>query len=83
MFDLTQFISDPTKVGMLGLMAVAITAILRGWVITAAHHQAVVTELKSQLADALKEKSEYKELALRGVELTNRALTAAEKVAGK
>jgi hypothetical protein len=75
-----QILADPSKLGMLGMMALALAAFMRGWVITAGHHTQVVTQLKEHCAEVTKEKNEYKDLALRSAETADRALRAAEKV---
>lgn len=51
----------PEKLGMLGMMTVAIAAFMRGWIVTASH----VTDLKLQVVEL---KAQYES---RIVELTN------------
>lgn len=69
------------KGGMIGLLSLAVIGFIKGWVITSAHHLAVVSELNRQLTEALREKEEFKHMALRSVELGDRALKAAESIA--
>lgn len=78
-----QLMADPSKLGVLGLMAVIIVAILKGWVVTAAHHLAIVTEKDRYITQLEREKEEFKQIALRGTELAHRALTASEKLVEK
>jgi cell division protein FtsL len=78
-----QLLADPSKLGVLGLMAVIIMAILKGWVVTATHHLEIVTEKDKYIAQLEREKEEFKQIALRGTELAQRALTASEKIVEK
>lgn len=80
---LDQILADPTKVGAISLMAVAITALMRGWVVTAGHHTAVIAQYETRVTQLLAEKNEFKDMVVRSVETTERALTVASGLADK
>ena len=81
MIDLTQFISDPSKLSMLGMMGIAIWAIMSGRVITIGHHNAIVELLKTTLAKAEQDRDEFKEIALSAADTTKRAIDVAAATA--
>jgi hypothetical protein len=74
-----QWLADPTKLGALGLMAIAIAALMKGWVVTAAHHQQVIDVYKERIILLQQEKDEYKELIVHSVENTDRALKVVQQ----
>lgn len=65
---LDQFLADPSKLGMVGLLAIAVVAFMRGWIVTGTQYQQV-----------LKERDEFKNMVIRAVETTDRALSVAQK----
>jgi hypothetical protein len=90
---LDQFLADPTKVGMIGLLAIAITAFMRGWIVTGAERDRAVAELRTvyearladkneRLAETVKDKNEFKDMLLKAADTADRALVVAQKSAG-
>jgi len=83
---LDQFLADPTKVGMIGLMAIALAAFMRGWIVTGATHERALTDLKSvyeaRLAETVKDKNEFKDMLLKAADTADRALSVAQKTTG-
>lgn len=79
---LDQFLSDPSKIGAMGLMAIAIASLMRGWVITSSHHSAIVSLYEIRMADLVKEKNEFKDMIIHSVGLTDRALQVAQSQIG-
>jgi hypothetical protein len=76
---LEQFLSDPSKIGAVGLMAVAIAALMRGWVVTSHHMNQVVQQYEQRITKLESEKDEFKRLVITSVETTDRAIRVAEK----
>lgn len=76
---LDEFLKDPSKIGALSFMAIAIAALMRGWVITASHHTAICAQYESRITDLTREKNEFKEMVIRSVETTERALQVAHQ----
>lgn len=73
-----QFLADPSKISAIGLMVIAVTAIMRGWVITSGHHQAVIAQYETRVTELQKEKNEFKDMVIHSAETTERALQVAQ-----
>lgn len=65
---LDQFLADPTKLGMIGLLSLAVLAFMRGWVVTGPQYEAM-----------RKERDEFKEMVVRAADTADRALKVAQK----
>lgn len=68
--DITEWLKDPRSISVAALLMVAVVAFWREWVVSGVAYSRV-----------LKERDEFKEMALRGVELSHRALNVASKAA--
>ena len=68
--DFTQWLKDPRSISVAALLMIAVVAFWREWVVSGTAYLRV-----------LKERDEFKERALRGVELSHRALNVASKQA--
>lgn len=83
---LEQFLSDPSKVGMIGLLAIAVVAFWKGWVIPGTTHTAVIAQITTQyearLLDTVKDKNEFKDMLLKAADTADRAIAVAQKTAG-
>jgi hypothetical protein len=65
---LEQVLTDPEKIGIIGLLAIAVAAFMREWVYTAAAYNRMKQE-----------RDEFKDMVIRSVDTTDRALRTAEK----
>lgn len=83
---LDQFIADPTKIGMIGMLAIAVVAFWKGWVIPGTTHTAVIAQITAQyearLLDTVKDKNEFKDMLLKAADTADRAIIVAQKSAG-
>jgi hypothetical protein len=48
---LDQILSDPTKLGIVGLLVIAIASFFRGWIIPVVTHDKIVSGLNLQLVE--------------------------------
>lgn len=80
---LDQFLSDPSKIGALGMMAIAVAALMRGWVIPFSHYSAVIAQYETRISELTKEKNEFKDMVIHAVDTTERALQVAATRTGK
>lgn len=78
---LEQFLSDPSKIGVISLMAMAIAAFMRGWIVTAAVHADTIARYEVRIMEVAKERDEFKAMVLHAATTTDRALTIAQKSA--
>jgi hypothetical protein len=70
----------PEKFGIIGLLALAVIAFFRGWIVTAAAHERLRTDCFDREKRLMAERDEFKDMALRGLELTERTIAVAQKV---
>ena len=88
--DISQWITDPEKVGIITLMAAAVVIMFRGWLIPVGTHNSIVAtcnaanaELRKQADDAKAEakasRDELIALLKRQVELTQQTMAFAEQ----
>jgi len=75
---LDQFLADPTKVGMVGVLAIAIAAFMRGWIVTGQHHAEVVARYERVIEGLTKEKDQFKDMVIKSAETADRALRVAQ-----
>lgn len=73
-----EWLSDPKIVGpIIALLAAAIGALLRGTVVTAGHHTQVLGAMQVRIDELVKDKNEFKDIALRSADTADRALKVA------
>lgn len=74
-----QWLANPEKITVVGMLIVGIIALVRPWVIPLPIHRWIVDDLKQRLIDQKAECEEWKDLARQGTSLTEHSLRIAEK----
>ena len=69
---LDEFLKDPSKIGATVLLLLAVVAFFREWVVPGTVHAREIAKLE-------KERDEFKDMALRGLELTRRTIDVAQR----
>lgn len=70
---LNKWLENPNAVGGVALLVLAVASFVKGWIVPKWSYDAVVTSC----SDLKKERDEFKAMALRNVDLTDRALGVA------
>jgi hypothetical protein len=88
--DLFGQLAEISKLSGPALMALAIIAFVRGWVLTSGHHKGVLEQkdkqieiLERRIVDLVNEKEEFKQFAFRQTDVTDRAIQTTERVVEK
>jgi hypothetical protein len=77
---LEKLLTEPTAYGVVGLLLIAVIALVTNkFIVTAKHHGDVVEELRKQIAELRHERDEFKAMVMRTVETTDRALRVAQE----
>lgn len=65
------------KLTVAGTLALAVIALIKGWLVTGREHASIVKRLEIQLAEERRETEEWKMIALQGTALAKKAVSAA------
>lgn len=71
-------VSDPEKLGLVAALLVAVTALVRGTVIPGSTHDRIVADLKERHTQEI---ALWKQIAFRGVRLSEESLSSLELAA--
>lgn len=78
-----EALSDPSKVGVIGLLSIAILAFLRGWVVTAQQFSSTCAQYEKVIDELKQEKNEYRGMVIQTIQTADRALKVAQTKTGE
>lgn len=67
-----ELLKDPSKVGATFLLLAAVAAFFREWIVPGTVHSRAIAKLEA-------ERDEFKDMAMRGLELTRRTIDVAQR----
>lgn len=75
--EISDLLKDPNKIGAVFLLALAVTAFIREWIVPGTTYVRAIAAREAYIVELKRERDEFKSIAMRGVELSERALGVA------
>lgn len=77
---LDEFIKDPSRIGAVVLLTLAVAAFLREWIVPGTTYVKALKEKDDQIAAIKKDRDEYRMIAFKSIEITERTQNIRGKV---